>query len=511
MSDMVGGDVVLAVDQGTTNTKALALGAAGGVVGQGAVPTDMHFPRPGWAESDPTAIWRNTVSAMECCLAGIGESKVLAVGISSQRETAVAWERTTGAPIGPAVSWQCLRSAPLCERLRREGVGARVRELSGLELAPMFAAGKMAWLLAQHPDGLARARDGEICLGTIDSWLLWNLSGGQIHATDLTNASRTQLLDLESLKWSDELLSIFAIPEVALPALLPSAAEFGTCALPDGMEVRVCAMAGDSHASLVGHGVLAPGGVKATFGTGTSVLAPIRLGQRSATLSETIAWSRHTPHGDEVVRAVEGNIYATGAALELASELIGVDDVARLDELAAADSGAAHGVYFVPALSGLGAPHWDAEATGVVVGLTRSTRREDIARAAFEAVAFQVRDVVDALPERPANGVLHVDGGAMRSNLLAGLVADITGLTVVRPAEHDLSAVGVAYLAGHQAGLWPDLDVHSRRRSAVATFDPAPDRDWDACHRGWTDAVDRSRGRFAGVAASTHETTGQDT
>lgn len=508
MSDMVERRVVLSIDQGTTNTKVLALDSSGSVVSRAAVATDLCFPRPGWAESDPMAIWRDTVSAMERCLAGIRQPEVLAVGISCQRETVVAWERKTGAPIGPAVSWQCLRSAPLCERLRREGVGERVRQLSGLDLAPMFSAGKMAWLLAQVPDGVARAGDGEICLGTVDSWLLWNLNRGQRHATDLTNASRTQLLDLQVLEWSDELLSVFSIPEAALPALLPSAADYGTCTLPDGTEARVCAMAGDSHASLVGHGVLAPGGVKATFGTGTSVLAPTRPGQRSATLSDTIGWSRRTAHGDEIVRAVEGNIYATGAALELAATLVGVDgDVARLGELASADSGAANGVYFVPALSGLGAPHWDANATGLVVGLTRSTRREDIARAAFEAVAFQVRDVLDALPERSANGMLHVDGGAMRSDLLAGLVADITGMIVVRPAEHDLSAVGAAYLAGHQAGLWPDLDMLSRHQSTVATFEPAPDRDWDACHRRWLDAIDRSRGWSAGKDATTGEVT----
>jgi glycerol kinase len=481
---MAGRDVVLSIDQGTTNTKVLALDAEGRVVHRSSVPTDMCFPRPGWAESDAIAIWRSTVSAIERCLAGIGQREVSAVGISCQRETAVGWERSTGTPIGPAVSWQCLRSAPLCERLRRDGAGERVRRLSGLDLSPMFAAGKMAWLLEQIPDGVARARDGEICLGTIDSWLLWNLTGGQRHATDFTNASRTQLLDLQALRWSDDLLSIFSIPAAALPELSPSAAQFGIGTLPGGVDAPVCAMTGDSHASLVGHGVLAPGSVKATFGTGTSVLAPIRPGQRSATLSETIGWSRSTADGDEVVRALEGNIYATGAALDLAATLIGVDgDIARLHELAAADGGAARGVYFVPAFSGLGAPHWDADAAGLLVGLTRSTGRADIARAAFEAVAFQVGDVLDALPERPTDGVLHVDGGAMRSDLL-----------VERPEEPDLSAVGAAHLAGHQIGLWPDLDALSPLRSTVATFEPAPDRDWDACRGGWVDAVRRSRG-----------------
>lgn len=494
--------VVVGIDQGTTNTKALALNLAGQVLARHSVRTHIVFPRAGWVESDAMAIYDATMATVDRCLADLQRPPVIAIGISNQRESAVMWDRATGEPLGPVVSWQCQRSEPLCDRLRRSGLAARIRELSGLELSPMFSAGKFAWLLDQLPDGAARARDGEICLGTVDSWLLWKLSGGRVHATDLTNASRTQLLDLESGQWSDELLDIFAIPRGALADVRPSAADYGACTLPGGAEASVCALAGDSHASLVAHGVLAPGGVKATFGTGTSVLAPVRAGQRSAGLSETIGWSRTTASGgSDVVRALEGNIYATGAVLELAANLVGLVGldgldglVGRLEPLARADCGAARGVYFVPAFSGLGAPHWDATATGIIIGLTRGSDSHDIARAAFEAAAFQVRDVIEALPEPPSDGTLHVDGGTIQSDVLAALVADITGLTVVRPSTPDLSAVGAGVLAGHQVGLWPDLDGLDRLRSVPTRFDPAPDSDWGPLHDRWVDAVWRSRG-----------------
>ncbi|MDW3214661.1 MAG: FGGY family carbohydrate kinase [Ilumatobacteraceae bacterium] len=495
MTAMPEREIILCLDQGTTNTKAIALDRTGSVVAEATEHAGLSFPRPGWVESDAAEIWRATASAAQRCLIALERPHLVAVAVANQRESAVIWDRSTGEPLGPVVSWQCGRSQPLCERLAASGSGERIRRLSGLSLSPMFAAGKMAWLLDQVPDGRGRAAAGEICLGTVDSWILWNLTGGRVHATDLTNASRTQLLDLATLQWSDELLEMFSIARAALPEVFASAAEFGAGAIAELSGVPVCAVAGDSHASLVAHGALRPGSVKATFGTGTSVLAPVADDREVAGLSRAIGWSRRTADGVEAIRALEGNIYATGAALDCVAGLTGTtDDFARFEREATADRGAAAGVYFVPALSGLGAPHWDATATGTIVGLTRGSVAGDLARAAYESIAFQVRDVLDALPPSSAGRRLHVDGGAMRSDLLASLVADVTGMVVVRPTTTDLSAVGVGYLAGHQIGWWPSLDDVDRLRPAVTEFRPAPDRDWELAHARWGEAVERSRG-----------------
>lgn len=493
-------EIIVAIDQGTTNTKVLAVDRSGSIVAQASARTELSFPRPGWAESDAETLYRTTWQALDACIGQLGSPTVAALAVTNQRETTVAWDRTTLAPVGPAVSWQCLRSTALCERLRSDGHAERVRDLTGLDLAPMFAAGKMAWLLDHVPDGRRRAADGEIRLGTVDSWLLARLTDGKVHTTDLTNASRTQLLDLDRLEWSDELLDLFGIPRAALPSLAASADEFGVCRLPNGAWAPVDAMIGDSHAAAVGHGVLAPGAVKATFGTGTSVLAPVARTTTATGLSGTIAWSRRTEQGVESVRALEGNIYATGAALELVAELVG-HDVAALDALVEPHRGAAAGVYFVPALSGLGAPHWDPTATGTIVGLTRGSTRADLATAAFESIAFQVRDVLRALPDETAGRQLHVDGGAMQSNRLAALVADVTGRVVVRAAATDLSALGAAYLAGRRTGWWPEAADVDAVRFPTSTFEPAATDTWDERAERWADAVRRSRGSSLAAAA----------
>lgn len=491
-------EIVLCLDQGTTNTKAVAINADGQIVAQASEQTDLTFPRAGWAESDAVALWEATARSSTRCLALLDRPHVVAVGVANQRESAVVWERATGTPLGPVVSWQCRRSQPLCDELRRIDDGQRIRELSGLHLSPMFSAGKMAWLLDHVPNGLERATRGEICVGTVDSWILWNLTGGSAFATDLTNASRTQLLDLATLQWSDELMDLFGIPLAALPAPTPSGAEYGACTLIGAIGSPVCAMAGDAHASLVAHGALAPGAVKATFGTGTSVLAPVSGYVPTATLSQTIGWSRQTDTGVQVVNALEGNIYATGAALDFAATFVGIVDVGDLEQSATPDRGSATGVFFVPALSGLGAPYWDASATGAIVGLTRGSTSADLARAAFESVAFQVRDVLEELPHLTDAKHLHVDGGAMRSDVLAALVADVTGMTVVRPTETDLTAVGVGYLAGLQVGLWSDLDDLDRLRAPVTSFESSPDRDWNTTYERWHEAVGRSLGWSVG-------------
>jgi glycerol kinase len=491
--------LVLAVDQGTTNTKAVVVGPDGGVRASASVRIGIEFPRPGWAQSDAREIWDSVRVVIDECLREVQASSVVAMGISNQRESVVAWDRQSGTPIGPAVSWQCGRGAPRCAELRQAGHDDLVRARTGLTLDPMFAASKMAWLL----DADARRREsvaGEICLGTIDSWLVWNLTGGRCFATDLTNASRTLLLDLDRGDWADELLGIFGVPREALPTIRPSISPFGTALLGSKeagtVEVPVWGVAGDSHAALVGHRALRPGAAKASFGTGTSVMAPIETAVRSAALSTTIAWSRQADMQAEVVYAIEGNIYATGSALEWTATLLGLDcDIARLEQLARSCE-TSGGVCFVPALSGLGAPYWDPAARGLITGLTRAAGPAQLSRAAFEAVAHQVADVVDSMRQFGlAIEQLHVDGGAIRSDLLATLVADTCALPIVRCDEPNIAAVGAALLAGVGAGLWPDLESTAALGCPTTRVEPrCPETERLEDRSRWAAAVRRTVG-----------------
>jgi glycerol kinase len=459
--------LVLAIDQGTTNTKAVVVGLDGSVRASASVRVGIEFPHPGWAQSDGVEIWESVRAVMSECLDQVAASSVVAIGIANQRESVVAWDRHSGTPVGPVVSWQCGRGASRCAELVQAGHAELVQARTGLMLDPMFSATKMAWLLdadARHRDAAAA---GEICLGTIDSWLLWNLTGGHRFATDLTNASRTLLVDLDRGEWDDELLDIFDIPRRALPAIRPSISPFGTARLEHGedgiVEAPVWGVAGDSHAALVGHRALRPGSAKASFGTGTSVMAPIESAHRTAALSTTVAWSQQTRGHAEVVYAIEGNIYATGSALEWTATLLGLDrHFDRLEQLARSCE-TSGGVCFVPALSGLGAPYWDPGARGLITGLTRGAGAAEQSRATFEAVAHQVADVLDSMQQLGLSiEQLDVDGGAIRSDLLATLVADMCGLPIVRSDEPNLAAVGAAFLAGVGAGLWADLLGGSR-------------------------------------------------
>jgi glycerol kinase len=494
--------LVLAIDQGTTNTKALVVRADGRVLTIHSERVGIEFPRPGWAQSDAGDIWTGVERVVRRCLDDLTSGIVVAIGVANQRESVVAWDRVTGEPVGPLVSWQCVRGADLSARLASRVTRELVRARTGLALDPMFSASKMRWLLDQIPDGPARAASGAVCLGTVDSWLLWNLSGG-VFATDLTNASRTMLFDIDTLDWSPELLHLFGVPRAALAEIRPSAAMFGPCTIhhprlsPDAI---VGSLIGDSHAALVGHGAFSPGSVKASFGTGTSVMAPVERVLRSEGLSSTIAWSAAGSSVGErlVVSAVEGNIYATGAALEWVALLLGLDgDVGRLDALARTCDNAG-GVSFVPAFAGLGAPHWDPEARGTITGLTRHSGPAEMARAAFEAVGHQVTDVVEEVERALGRrvGALHVDGGAMRSDLLAGIVADLAGVPLLRSEEPELAAVGAARLAGLAAGVWAGIDALRALPSPVVHIDPTmSDRARDHARSTWRSAVDRTRTR----------------
>jgi glycerol kinase len=485
---------ILAIDQGTTNTKVLMFNDAGVVVAGASRPVTVTFPTPGWVEQDPRALWQSVHDGIEACLAATPHTPDV-IAVTNQRESVLVWERATGRPLGPCIVWQCRRTSAFCDELRRRGLQKTIEKKTGLTIDPLFSASKIRWLLDAIPNGHARARRGDLCAGTVDSWVLWNLTGGGVHACDATNASRTQLFALETGGWDDELLDAFAIPRRVLPEVRPSSGEYGRTrnagALPD--EVPIASLIGDSHAALFGHAAFEPGMVKATYGTGSSLMtmtpAPIRSAHG---LSSTVAWAlpQRTSY------ALEGNITMTGGAIDWFSQLLGGANTAATVAQLAATIGEAGGVYVVPAFAGLGAPHWDDRARGLISGLTRGSTAVHVARATLESIAYQVRDVFEAMRSDTSHTpvALLADGGASRNDTLMQFQADMLGCPVVRNGSADLSAQGAAWLAGLAAGMWPSLDALAGLPRTVDRFEPSMGtHDRDARYAGWTAAVRRAR------------------
>lgn len=483
---------VLAIDQGTTNTKVLLFDERATVVAQASRPVAIEFPQSGWVEQDARAIWRSVEDALAECLAAADGLRISAVAVTNQRETVLLWDRKTGAPVAPAIVWQCRRTTDFCEVLRTSGLQHQLEAATGLTLDPLFSASKLRWLLTTIPDGLARAEQGELCAGTIDSWLMWNLTGGNVHACDATNASRTQLLNLRSASWDPQLLSLFSIPAAVLPGVRESSGVFGeVSSIPRIAGVPIASAIGDSHAALFGHAAFSPGQVKATYGTGSSLMTPASSPVRSRCgLSTTIAWSLR----GQVQYALEGNITVTGSAVEWIGQIVGAGSSRSAADLAASVDDS-DGVYFVPALAGLGAPHWDANARGLVCGLSRGTTAAHLARASVESIAYQIRDVFEAMCEDAgAPSALLADGGASQNDTLMQFQADILGVPVIRSVSADISALGAAWLAGLAVGVWSDLDELSNLPRTVSRFTPTmgADRRRQLC-AGWGDAVNRAR------------------
>jgi glycerol kinase len=486
--------VILAIDQGTTNTKALLVARTGEPVFRASTPVALIHTPQGFVEQDPQHLWESVLKVVGDCLVFAGEAGagIEAVAISNQRETAVAWDGTTGEPLANAIGWQCGRSAEICMRLAAHD--GTIRKKAGLPLAPLITAGKWAWLLKN--DALIRdaAERGTLRLGTVDSWLVHRLTRGAVHATDFTNASRTGLLNLESLAWDEELLAVFGIPCNALPELQSSSGAFGVCAAAPGLEgVPILAAIGDSHGAMFGHGCYAAGTVKATYGTGSSLIAlTASLLPDSPTLARTIAWSI----GGNTQFALEGNIAMTGSAVEWVGRFLGLANPATDAAALGATVGDAEGVYFVPAMAGLGAPYWDSDARGTIAGLGRSHTSAHLARAAVEAIAYQVADVFFAMEEAASApfGELHADGGATRNAALMQFQADLLDRRVVRSANEELSAVGAARLAGLALGWWGSVaEVEALPRNAE-TFSPIMEpQERDRLYRGWKAAVGRAR------------------
>ncbi len=490
------GPYVLALDQGTTSSRALLVGADGRVVSVAQKEFPQHYPQPGWVEHDALDLWSSQmgVAGEAIARAGVPVGSVAGIGITNQRETTILYDRTTLEPIANAIVWQDRRTAPQVEALRAAGHEERVRAKTGLLLDPYFSATKIAWLLDNVPGARARAEAGELAFGTVDTWLAARLTGGAVHVTDVTNASRTLLFDIHACAWDDELLSLFGVPRDLLPAVVPSAHLVGHAEAGPLGGMPVAALIGDQHAATFGQACFAPGQAKATYGTGAFLVLNTGTAAQAPfdRLLTTVAWQQ----GPRVEYALEGSIFMAGAVVQWLRDGLGlIREAGDVSALAASvpDSG---GVVFVPALTGLGAPHWDPRARGTVLGISRGTTAAHLARAALEGVASQVADVLRTMQAASSAPLteLRVDGGASRSDLLMQLQADVSGVEVVRSAESETTALGAAYMAGLTLGVWPDRAAVAANWRAGERFAPRTDAaERSAMAERWAEAVSRSR------------------
>ena len=487
---------VLALDQGTTSSRALVFDESGAVLGGDQYEFSQHFPKPGWVEHDPLEIWDSQLRAARGALerAGVDVSDVAAIGITNQRETALVWDRSSGEPIHPAIVWQSRQTAPICEELRSRGLEAEVRRRTGLVIDAYFSGTKVRFILDAVDGAQARAERGELCFGTVDTWLLWKLSGGRVHATEYSNASRTLLYNIHEHDWDDTLLAELRIPRAMLPEVRDSSGVFGE-ADPEwlGAAIPVAGVAGDQQAALFGQGCHQPGSAKNTYGTGCFLL--MNTGEEAVAsdtgLLTTLAWGID----GKVEYALEGSIFVAGAAVQWLRDGLGLVAHASESDAAARAVEDTGGVYLVPAFVGLGAPYWDERARGALVGLTRGTTREHVIRATLESIAYQTRDVVECL--RQDSGltldVLRVDGGACENDFLMQFQADVLGVPVRRPPLLELTAFGSAALAGLATGVWPDRAAIQSTTEGGHTFDPNMDAARrDELYAGWKRAVERA-------------------
>ena len=485
-------DCILSIDQGTTASRAVVVGPDGAVVCEHRCPLPQHYPQPGWVEHDLEEVWRTVTEAVAGAIGAApgGWGRIAAVGITNQRETVGIWERGSGRPVAPAIVWQCRRTAEMCARVREEH-GPRIAELTGLTVDPYFSASKLAWLLDSIPG--VRARAHELAAGTIDTWLVWRLTGGE-HLTDPTNASRTMLFDIRRREWSEELTALFDVPARMLPQVRPSGGEFGTTAAGDGIPagIPIRAVMGDQQAALLGHGCVEDGQAKNTYGTGCFLL--VNTGARRPRSRYGLLTTIACDASGAACHALEGSVFIAGAAVQWLRDGLGIiSEAGQVEGLARSVPDTA-GVQFVPAFVGLGAPYWDAAARGALLGLTRGATKAHIARAALEAIAHQSADVMEAMEKDGAPvGELKVDGGAAANDLLMQMQADLANVVVVRPGEREMTALGAAYLAGMGADLWEQPWAGAQTRAdRFAPALPPPDR--AAAREAWRQAVARVRG-----------------
>jgi glycerol kinase len=485
---------ILALDQGTTSSRSILVDRHGQVVAQAQREFTQHFPQPGWVEHDAEEIWATQSATINAVLASIGAraSDLCAVGITNQRETVLLWERSTGRPLHRAIVWQDRRTTEKCEQLRATGAETAVSAATGLLLDPYFSATKMAWLLDHIPGARARAEQGELCFGTIDSWLAWRLTEGRHHVTDVSNASRTALLSLATGAWDPAMLQLFGVPAKALPQILPSSAYGQLRASVGGGEVPLTAMVGDQQGALFGQTCFAPGMAKNTYGTGCFLLMHLGHSLKSSSnrLLTTMAAS-----GERLEYALEGSVFVGGAAVQWLRDGLGIIANSNEVEALAASVPDHGGVYLVPAFTGLGAPYWDARARGILVGLTRGAGRGHIARATLESIAFQSAEVLQCMQRDSGQRLkeLRVDGGAARNDFLLQFQADLLGVPVIRPKITETTALGAAYLAGLAVGFWSSREELARNWRVDRVFEPRMSADQAVARmQQWQRAVQRA-------------------
>ena len=488
---------ILAIDEGTTGTTSLLINADGQVVTKAYQEVHPLYPQPGWVEEDAEELFHKAVAGAHAAIQqnGIDISRIKGIGITNQRETTVVWDRHTGKPVTNAIVWQCRRTAAICEELKQKGYEKIIREKTGLVIDAYFSATKIRWILDHVPEGQKRAERGDLLFGTVDSWLVWNLTGGAVHITDYSNASRAMLFNIHTLQWDKELLSMLNIPAVILPKVQPSSHVYGET-IPNifGVKIPICGIAGDQQSALFGQACYQVGNAKNTYGTGCFIL--LNTGDKAVAskngLITTIAWGV----GNKVTYALEGSVFVTGAAVQwLRDELKLISTAAESEAVAnsVSDNG---GVYIVPAFVGLGAPYWDMYARGTIIGITRGTNKGHIVRATLEAIAYQVRDVVDVMSKEAGIKIpsLRVDGGGTANSLLMQFQADILGIPIELTAIPDTTALGAGYLAGLAVGVWQDMDKIARKHFTSRIFEPSMSVDRrEQLYHDWQRAVERSR------------------
>lgn len=488
---------IMAIDQGTTGTRVFLIDRQGEVHQQCYKEFTQIYPQPGWVEHDPEEIWECTREVIQNTLrqGGVTPSDIHAIGITNQRETTVLWDRKTGKAVHNAIVWQCRRTAPICDKMKADGLTDTVRQKTGLVIDAYFSATKIAWLLNNVPGVRDRAARGELAFGTIDTWLLYKLTAGKRHATDYTNASRTMIYDIHNKRWDEELLKVLGIPALLLPEVKPSSTFFGTTAAGVfGAEVPVAGIAGDQQSALYGQGCFAPGSGKNTYGTGCFLL--LNTGENACLSRQGLLTTLACGADGSPVYALEGSVFITGAVVQWLRDGLKIISHARETEAIAKSVDNTGGVYIVPAFAGLGAPYWDSEARGIISGLTRGSGRAEIVRAALESIAYQTKDVVEIM--NAESGVpltkLNVDGGAAQNDFLMQFQADLLGVPVDRPRMTETTVLGAAFLAGLSSGFWKNASELAGVRSCERIFQPdMPREKRDRLYGGWKQAVARAR------------------